>query len=184
MVAAARGFSSGRVRYRPADAQEGSLERALRGARGAGDDRRTPRRFPGLADRDRRGAADQEVSRADSIIERGADKLQELSRKAAASSGPAANLADVLAEDAAFLRQLKPSLIRARMRGELPIDRSPGDTPVAPAGPQIGDRPNPKTAREGEGDGPNPLVLVGVALAVGIVLAKVIDWRGHAHPRR
>jgi hypothetical protein len=29
----------------------------------------------------------------------------------------------------------------------------------------------------------NPLVLVGGALAVGIFLAKVLDWRSHAHPR-
>jgi hypothetical protein len=27
-------------------------------------------------------------------------------------------------------------------------------------------------------------VVVGLAFAAGIVLAKVIDWRGHAHPRR
>jgi hypothetical protein len=26
-------------------------------------------------------------------------------------------------------------------------------------------------------------VVVGVALAGGYVLAKVLDWRGHAHPR-
>ena len=27
-------------------------------------------------------------------------------------------------------------------------------------------------------------VLVGVAFAAGTVLVKLIDWRGHAHPRR
>jgi hypothetical protein len=25
--------------------------------------------------------------------------------------------------------------------------------------------------------------VIGVALAAGIVLAKALDWRGHAHPR-
>ena len=46
---------------------------------------------------------------------------------------------------------------------------------IAPTGPQLGKR-RKKT-------GPNPFVVVGVALALGITLAKVIDWRGYAHPR-
>ena len=29
----------------------------------------------------------------------------------------------------------------------------------------------------------NPLPLAGAAFAAGVVLAKLIDWRGHAHPR-
>jgi hypothetical protein len=29
--------------------------------------------------------------------------------------------------------------------------------------------------------GPSPFLAVGVAFAAGIVLAKWIDWRGHAH---
>jgi hypothetical protein len=29
----------------------------------------------------------------------------------------------------------------------------------------------------------NPLALVGVAFGVGVALAKLLDWRGHAHPR-
>lgn len=33
------------------------------------------------------------------------------------------------------------------------------------------------------GAGPNPWLVVGVALAAGILVAKWIDWRGHAHPR-
>jgi hypothetical protein len=31
--------------------------------------------------------------------------------------------------------------------------------------------------------GPSPWLVIGVAFAAGYVLAKVIDWRGHAHPR-
>jgi hypothetical protein len=31
--------------------------------------------------------------------------------------------------------------------------------------------------------GINPLVVAAAAFAAGIVLAKLVDWRGHAHPR-
>ena len=34
------------------------------------------------------------------------------------------------------------------------------------------------------GGGPNPLVVVGMAFVAGVALAKLIDWRGHAFPRR
>jgi len=29
----------------------------------------------------------------------------------------------------------------------------------------------------------NPLPIIGAALGAGFMLAKLIDWRGHAHPR-
>jgi hypothetical protein len=29
----------------------------------------------------------------------------------------------------------------------------------------------------------NPLLVLGGAVAAGFLIAKVIDWRGHAHPR-
>ena len=117
------------------------------------------------------------MNKADELIEKGADRLRELSRKAAERGGLGDVVAETLAEDAEFLRKLKPSLVRARMRGEAPTDRSPGARPAVPSGPQIGKRPKPP------GAGPNPFVVVAVALAAGIVLAKLIDWRGHAHPR-
>ena len=117
------------------------------------------------------------MNKLDTLVERGADRLQRLAEEAAAKGGVSAKLADELAEDAAFLRKLKPSLMVARARGELPTDQKPEQTDVsAPAGPQVGNRPSP-------GGGPNPFVVIGAALAVGILLAKVIDWRGHAHPR-
>jgi hypothetical protein len=50
-------------------------------------------------------------------------------------------------------------------------------TPAAPSGPQL-DRPRARKR------GPNPLVIVGAAFGAGSLLAKLIDWRGHAHPRR
>jgi hypothetical protein len=187
------------------------------------------------------------VNKGDQLIERGADGLQELSRKARAKGGFVAKFADELAEDAEFLRKLKPSLIAARARNEPPkAERvgsepmnepvgwnsasepvgstsafeplgtsspgtsSPGSSsrpesldstsPLEPAGgapthepvtarleapsapPLSAPRPSrpPKKKRQG---GPNPFVVAGIALAAGIVLAKVIDWRGHAHPR-
>ena len=118
------------------------------------------------------------MSKADTMVERGADRLQRLSRTAAAKGGFSARLAQPLAEDAAFLRKLKPSLMAARAKGEAPTDQKPGEEPVAPSGPQLERRPKPKGRR-----GVSPFIVVGAALATGILLAKVLDWRGHAHPR-
>ncbi len=127
------------------------------------------------------------MSKADLLVERGAERLEELSRKAAAKGGFAAKLADELAEDAAFLRKLKPSLIRDRAKGRAgraPITRASDREPEAPSAPQItAPRPKPKAKRRPRGRGPNPFLVAGVALAAGIAIAKVIDWRGHAHPR-
>ena len=117
--------------------------------------------------------------KGDGAIESGADKLDELSDKAAAKGGVAGKLSGELADDASFLRKLKPSLIVRRARGELPKDAEPGSgaprRPAAPSGPQH---------RRAASSGPNPFVVAGAAFAVGSVLAKLIDWRGHAHPRR
>ncbi len=117
------------------------------------------------------------MTRGDQLIEKASVKLRELSEQAAARGGIGEQLAQELAEDAAFVRRLKPSLVMARLRGEAPTNEKPGREVVAPAGPQIGKRP------KAPDEGPNPFLVVGVALVAGIVLAKVIDWRGHAHPR-
>lgn len=120
------------------------------------------------------------MNKVDELIEKGATRLQELANKAAANGGGVkAKLADELAADAAFLRKLKPSLIAARARGQAPTDQKPGSDVVAPSGPQLDP---PKTKRKARG-GPNPFLVVGVAFAAGILLAKIVDWRGHAHPR-
>ena len=116
------------------------------------------------------------MTRADAAVERGAEGLQSLSRRAAQAGGLRAKLAPTLAEDAAFLRKLKPSLMVARARGEAPTDQPPGEPIVAQSGPQHGKRPK----RNG---GPSPLLVVVAAAAAGVLLAKAIDWRGHAHPR-
>jgi hypothetical protein len=124
------------------------------------------------------------MTKVDVLVERGAEGLEALSRKAAAKGGFAASLADELAEDAAFLRKLKPSLIKARAQG-----KAPAAPPPAPEMSTPPPQPNPKLRRPRRkpkpkrGGGPNPFLVAGVALAAGIALAKVIDWRGHAHPR-
>ena len=119
------------------------------------------------------------TSAADQKVEAAADKLQELADEFATEGGVKAKLAQPLADDAAFLRKLKPSLIAARARGEAPTNQKPAEGTVAPSGPQLGNRPGPKKS----GGGPNPFLVIGVALVAGIFVAKWIDWRGHAHPR-
>ena len=161
-----------------AHAAQIALDLALRRPGRRLDPGRTSTRNEDLAPCDGRGASDSEVSRGDRIVERGADRLQELAERAAAQGGAAAKLAETLAEDAAFLRKLKPSLIKARARGEAPTDAESGTVTIAPSGPQLSERRHPP--RSG---GPNPFVVVGAALALGVLLAKVIDWRSHAHPR-
>jgi hypothetical protein len=130
----------------------------------------------------RRGSADEEMSTGDEKVERAADKLQAIAERMASESGIKSKLAQPLADDAELLRKMKPSLIKARARGEAPTNQRPAADSVAPSGPQLGKRPPAKPARR-KGGGPNPWLVAGAALAVGILLAKVIDWRGHAHPR-
>lgn len=112
------------------------------------------------------------MATGDDTVERAADGLQGAADGAAARGGLAGKLAQPLADDAAFLRKLKPSLVAGRIKGELPTDGPP-----AKGSPNAAPRP-----RRGFG-GPNPFVVVGGALALGIFLAKVLDWRSHAHPR-
>jgi hypothetical protein len=75
--------------------------------------------------------------KGDALVESGASKLDELSRKAAARGGLAGKLAGELADDASVLRKLKPSLIVARAKGNAPKDAEPGAPVRAPSGPQL-----------------------------------------------
>jgi hypothetical protein len=117
------------------------------------------------------------MTKADLLVDRAADRLQELADRAAAEGGFAAKVAPELADDAVFLRKLKPSLIRARLQGRAPTNQKPGQGTVSPSAAQLGKRPKRKAG------GPNPFLVVGAAFAAGILIAKIIDWRGHAHPR-
>ena len=116
------------------------------------------------------------MTRGDHAVETAADKLETVVKEAQRSGGVKGKVGAALADDPEFLRKLKPSLIAARAKGESPAVEPP---PRAPSAPQL-TRPAPKK-RDG---GPSPWLVIGAAFAVGYVLAKAIDWRGHAHPRR
>jgi hypothetical protein len=118
------------------------------------------------------------VSALDTI----ADKARAASDRLAGSGGLKGKLAQELAEDAVFLRKLKPSLMAKRARGEAPTNGRPDEVRLAPFGPQQRG-PQPGTPSSPNGS-PSPFLVLGVAFATGVVLAKWIDWRGHAHPRR
>lgn len=120
---------------------------------------------------------------ADQTVERAANKLQQLANQFAGEGGFKAKIAEPLADDADLIRKMKPSLIKARAKGEAPTNAAPGQGRTAPSAPQLGNRPkSKKSKKKGGGGGPSPWLVVGAALAAGIVLAKWIDWRGHAHP--
>lgn len=116
------------------------------------------------------------TNKGDQLVDKAASSLQQLADRAATEGGVKAKLAQELADDAAFLRKLKPSLIVARAKGEAPTNQKPAQGRVAPSGPRLGGGPK-------RGQGLSPFLVLGVALAAGIVLAKIVDWRGHAGPR-
>jgi hypothetical protein len=127
---------------------------------------------------------------ADTLIEKGAGRLEELSARLGSENGLKARLREELADDAAFLRKLKPSAIAARAHGEMPADRGLGGGPSPPqarvradAAGSLAESSRKPAAGGGGGDGPSALVVIAAAFAVGYVLAKIVDWRGHAHPR-
>lgn len=109
------------------------------------------------------------------MIEKVAGKLETAVRRAQASGGVKGKVGTALADDPDFLRKLKPSLIAARAKGETPAE----PRPYAPSAPRF---ERPKRARK-RGGGPSPWLVLGVAVGAGYLLAKTIDWRGHAHPR-
>ena len=126
------------------------------------------------------------MSKGDQRVESAADKLEAFVRNAQRSGGVKAKVGAAMSDDPDFLRKLKPSLIKARAKGEAPTDEpagspSNGATRSAPSGPQLSRPKTPKAKKQG---GPSPFLVIGVALAAGYVLAKAIDWRGHAHPVR
>jgi hypothetical protein len=133
------------------------------------------------------------MNKGDVLVERGAAKLQQLARKAAGrGDGVGEWLSEELRADAEFLRKLKPSLIAARARGGNPSEPDPPRDYAAPPPPPSPPPPQPpsepklkkkKRKRKAKSGGPSPILVVGGALVAGIVIAKLVDWRGHAHPR-
>ena len=113
------------------------------------------------------------MTKADQAIDTAADKVATFVRDAQGAGGLKGKLGDAFADDPEFIRKLKPSLIKARAKGQARVEPAPR----APSGPQV---ERPKSKRRG---GPSPWLVIGAAFAAGYVLAKTIDWRGHAHPR-
>ena len=120
------------------------------------------------------------VSKGDRAVETAASKLETFVRDARRSGGMKAKLGSAFADDPDFLRKLKPSLIKARAKGDAPIGEAAGTPPRAPSRPQVA-RPAQSASRRSGGI--SPWAVVGIALVAGYALAKTIDWRGHAHPR-
>ena len=115
------------------------------------------------------------MTKGDQTIQGVADRLERLVANAHRAGGVKAKVADRFADDPAFLRKLKPSLIAARAKGKTPRADT-AQRAVAPSGPQL-ERPKSR------GRGLSPWFVVGGAFAAGYLAAKVIDWRSHAHPR-
>jgi hypothetical protein len=118
-------------------------------------------------------------TKADEMVERAASRLEELSQEAASSDGIKAKLADELAQDADFLRKMKPSLVKERIKGNEPVEPAGGTAPRPTPPP----RPSRRKPKQPGSRGPSPILVIAVAFALGFALAKVVDWRGHAHPR-
>jgi hypothetical protein len=122
------------------------------------------------------------MSKADLLFERGAAWLEEMAHKAAAEGGLAAKLAEPLADDANFLRKMKPTLVLARLRGE-PATNGNVAVTVQPPPPVPEPDAAPEPKKKKPGGGPNPVLVAAAAFVAGVFVAKLVDWRGHAHPR-
>src|SRR4051794_30060118 len=134
-------FDHREARQRPGHAAEAAVDRPLRGDGRRLDHGRAARGVRDLARRHRRGASGEAMTAGDTLVDRGADRLEELSDKAEASGGMKAKLVDELRDDSAFLRKLKPGLMVQRLRGDRGIDPSPADRLKTPK--RKGAGPNP-----------------------------------------
>jgi hypothetical protein len=123
------------------------------------------------------------LTKADTLVERGASALESWANDLALDGGFRRQVAEELLHEAAFLRKLKPSLIAARARGEQRVAEPPTEAVARVPEPPPEPEPKPRAPKR-PGRSPNPLVVAGLAFVAGIVLAKIVDWRGHAHPRR
>lgn len=124
------------------------------------------------------------MSKADAAIDRASDRLRDLSDDLEERGGLPGKLAEPVAEDADFLPKLKPSLIEERLKenptGSEPPEGDSAQPKRAPSAARPKKAPGPKDEKAGA---KKLLPLVAGAFGAGVVLAKVIDWRGHAHPR-
>ncbi len=123
------------------------------------------------------------MSRVDEALDAAADRLEAFVRDAERQGGLKAKVGAAFAEDPEFLRRIKPRLVAARARGRpAPPTAGPSTNGNAP-GPTAEEPVPPPTPKRSRGGGPSPWLVIGAAFAAGVLAAKVIDWRGHAHPR-
>lgn len=122
------------------------------------------------------------MSRVDEALDAAADRLEAFVRDAERQGGLKAKVGAAFAEDPEFLRRLKPHLVAARARGNAAPPPPRGTTPTPPPTTD-GNAPERKSPKRARGGGPSPLLVIGAAFAVGVLAAKIIDWRSHAHPR-
>lgn len=99
------------------------------------------------------------MSRPDRAVEGAAEGLESAAESAAEQGALRERVAPALEEDAAFLRKLTPSKVRRRLREDAPGAR----------------RPPPRRAVEHGG-----LAVLVAALALGAVVAKLVEWRSYA----
>jgi hypothetical protein len=115
------------------------------------------------------------MNRADNAFERAAGKLDELAAETEEKGGVAAKLAPALADDADFLRTMEPSKVAQRVRGGRPSETASKSRHT----------PSTKGSRRSAGAGRlAALAPAGAAFALGVLVAKLIDWRSYAEPRR
>jgi len=125
------------------------------------------------------------MSRVDAALDAAADRLEAFVRDAERQGGLKAKVGAAFAEDPEFLRRIKPRLVAARARGRAaPPAGSAHPTASPPPSASNGNAPEPEPASSRpRSGGPSPWLVIGAAFAVGLLTAKIIDWRGHAHPR-
>jgi hypothetical protein len=125
-------------------------------------------------------------TRVDEALDAAANRLQSFVAQSQRAGGLKAKLGEALEDDPAFLRKLKPSLIAARARGRTPAADRVGGNGYAAAPPEPGEAPSevsrPRGPQPTKG-GASPWLVLGAALVFGMLAAKAIDWRSHAHPR-
>jgi hypothetical protein len=107
---------------------------------------------------------------ASTALERAAGAAETLSERLAATGGPAAGLAGLLEQDAAFMRRL-----RARYGGNGRAPEPSGRVPQARS-----PRRRPERGRASER---SPWLILGVAFAVGFALARLVSWRSDVAQR-
>lgn len=129
------------------------------------------------------------IAKLDSLLERGADALERFAHNLAREDGFKRQLGEELAEDAAFLRNLTPTRVAERARGDAPTEPvTPTQVatqvkeslpPPAPA-PAPTDAPAPQKPAKSR---PNPFAVIGIAFVAGFAVGRLIAWRSDAYPR-